>query len=74
MNKIILKYDFGDLVVPFIGDKIFRVVSIQVNMDKTVTYGCADDVGKWEWFKEYEIKAATKPKEIKGFILSKKNN
>jgi len=74
MNKIILKYNFGDLVMPFIGDKIYRVVSIQVDMDKTVTYGCTDNEGKWEWFKGYEIKAATIQKGIKGFTLSKKNN
>jgi hypothetical protein len=34
MNKIILKYNFGDLVMPFIGDKIYRVVSISKKIIK----------------------------------------
>lgn len=71
MKEIILKYDFGEIVMPFLGDTEYRVVSIQVNMDDSIVYGCADKDGKWEWFKDLEIKAPKQEEKVKGFAIGK---
>ena len=67
MNKesnIELQYNFKDKITTILGTKEYIVMSLQINMDKEVTYGCADESGDWKWFRSYEIKKPPKPRKI----------
>jgi len=66
------KYKFGDLINPRLGNKELMIVSLQINKDKTYSYGCADENGDWKWFKEYEIKKSKPIKSVDGFKLKLK--
>lgn len=65
------KYKPGELVTHRLGTDHMMIVSLQINIDKTYTYGCSDKEGNWKWFKEYEITRA-KELKIKGFTIKLK--
>lgn len=54
------EYKYGEQVQTILDDGVdpikYMVVSLQINMDKSVVYGCTDMKGEWHWFKGYEIK------------------
>lgn len=68
-------FKFDDIVktiLDYKGDpERYRVVSFQINIDSTISYGCTDIKGDWHWFKAYEIELVT-PEEPIGYSITLK--
>lgn len=50
-------FGFGTLVHTVLDNKeektLFKVLSLQINIDSTIAYGCVNEAGEWSWYKAY---------------------
>lgn len=71
--KIITKFNMGDYVKSTMREGKLRIVSIQINLDGTYSYGCQNKTDVWVWFKEFELLPFEEGR-IKGFTIEINNS